>query len=100
MLKPECYYPTEKANLLIRLVDVELELGEAYTQRHMAMVEWQRARHHSYSMTTEQSEAAKKRVADTNTYYLQEAVEDLDTQIIVLQEERDLIRFLIGHTGG
>jgi hypothetical protein len=100
MLAPDTYYPANRALLSIRLIDITCELAEAYTQRHTAQIAWTKARHDSYNHHYSESEAAKKRICEQETYYLEEAVQDLDTQILVYQEERDLLRFLIGQING
>lgn len=100
MLDPETYIPQKKPFLLIRLVQVVTSLGELYTQRHTSDVEYHKQLYASYGQNVDQSEAAKKRIGEQETYFLREALDDLDTQILIYQEERDMLKFLIGQFDG
>lgn len=100
MLDPDTYIPQKKPFLLIRLVQVVTSLGELYTQRHTADVELHKQLYASYGAHSDESEAAKKRLGEQETYFLKEALDDLDTDILIHQEERDMLKFLIGQFDG
>jgi hypothetical protein len=100
MLDPDSYIPQDKAKLLIRLVEVTTSLAELYTQQHTATVEYYKQLYACYTAYPDISEAAKKRVGDQETYFLKETIDDLNTQILVYQEERDMLKFLIGQLDG
>jgi len=100
VLSPDSYLPQSKPTLLVRLVEVTTSLGELYTQRHTATIELTKARHDSYNHHSQESEAAKKRIMEQETYYLQEVVDDMDTQILIALEEISMLKFLIGNLDG
>lgn len=101
MLNPDAYYGLDKARLVIRFVEVVTSLGELYIQRHTAEVELTKERFRSYDAHIDApSEAAKHRLADQETFYLQEALDDLKTQILVHQEERDMLKVLLENHRG
>jgi len=96
MLEVDQYLRLDKPHLIVRLVEVVTSLGELYTQKHTAEVELTKERFRSYDSHADAlSEAAKNRIADQETYYLQEAVDDLKTQIMVHTEERDMLKVML-----
>lgn len=100
MLDPDIYLEFNKAKLLVRLVEIETSLGELYISHHESIVAEQRQRQHSFSSHLMESEAAKKRIADQETFALWEEAGRLASEILIHEEERDMLKYLIGHIDG
>lgn len=100
MLDPDVYLELNKSKLIVRLVEIETSLGELYISHHESRVAEQRGRQRSFSEHLMENETAKKRFADQETFALWEETARLAAEILIHEEERNMLKFLIGQIDG
>lgn len=95
MLNPDLYWPAKLDTLCVQLVEVTAKLCELREQQRAALVEHKRTYYHAFYSAGEVSVAARERQAEYDSYAHWAAVQDVNTDIAMLEDERRLIETLL-----